>query len=147
MKDEGSRNACRYGNDSAPAPVRENAKGEYYQGSQYCDFDKDRSHGPAPSLRTIRLTNTAIWAARDPLSSPGGCCNGPMTSLVQASNSFGRRQDPERAFRAQHIRNARPLECELTQTRRCGLGWGSKGIVQGIVQGNRLKAAAAEGRS
>ena len=64
-----------FGDARFPAPVRQNAKGEHHQGSQYCDFYKDRSHGPAPSLRTIRLTTTPIWAARDPFSSVGGRCN------------------------------------------------------------------------
>ena len=44
MKDESRDDACRNGKDSAPAPIRENAKGKYYQASQYSDFDKDRSH-------------------------------------------------------------------------------------------------------
>jgi hypothetical protein len=45
MKDKSSDDACRNGKDSAPPPIRENAKGNYYQASQYSDFDKDRSHG------------------------------------------------------------------------------------------------------
>jgi hypothetical protein len=44
MKDESSDDACRNGEDSAPPPIRENAKGKYHQASQYSDFDKDRSH-------------------------------------------------------------------------------------------------------
>jgi hypothetical protein len=44
VKDKSSGDACPDGNDSAPAPIRENAKGKYHQASQYSDFDKDRSH-------------------------------------------------------------------------------------------------------
>jgi hypothetical protein len=44
MKDESSDDACRDGKDSAPAPIRENAKGKYHEASQYSDFEKDRGH-------------------------------------------------------------------------------------------------------
>jgi hypothetical protein len=44
MKDRGSDDACRDGNDCTPPPIRENAKGKYHQASQYSDFDP--SHGP-----------------------------------------------------------------------------------------------------
>jgi len=46
MKDRGSDDACRDGNDCTPPPIRENAKGKYHQASQYSDFDQDPSHGP-----------------------------------------------------------------------------------------------------
>jgi hypothetical protein len=44
MKDNGSDDAGRNAKDSAPYPIRENAKGKYQQASQYSDFDRDRSH-------------------------------------------------------------------------------------------------------
>jgi hypothetical protein len=45
MKNEGCGDTCRNGEDSAPPPVRENAKGKYHQDSQCDDFDRDGSHG------------------------------------------------------------------------------------------------------
>jgi hypothetical protein len=44
MKDKSRRDARRNGKDSAPPPIRENAKGKYHQDSQYGDFGNDRSH-------------------------------------------------------------------------------------------------------
>jgi hypothetical protein len=44
MKDKSRRDARRDGKDSAPPPIRENAKGKYHQDSQYRDFGNDRSH-------------------------------------------------------------------------------------------------------
>jgi hypothetical protein len=55
VKDKGSRDACRNGNDSAPSPIRKNAKGKYNKEGQYDDFDKGRGHWAAPCLRSIRL--------------------------------------------------------------------------------------------
>ena len=79
MKDKSSRDACRDGNDSAPPPIRENAKGKDHQDGQYSDFGNDQSHEtpllakhsplpppeyvplathiPARSLATIKLTH------------------------------------------------------------------------------------------
>jgi hypothetical protein len=34
MKDKSSGDACRNGNDSAPQPIRKNAKAKYHQASQ-----------------------------------------------------------------------------------------------------------------
>jgi hypothetical protein len=45
MKDHGSDNTSRNGKDAAPSPVREYPKGNYYQHSQYREFDKDPGHG------------------------------------------------------------------------------------------------------
>jgi len=58
MKDHSSDNAGRDGNDSAPPPIRENAKGKEHQASQDGDFDKDRSHG-SPSSRSLPKHQTA----------------------------------------------------------------------------------------
>jgi hypothetical protein len=46
MKDKSSDDACRNGNDSAPQPIRKNAKAKYRHASPKSDFDKDRSHSP-----------------------------------------------------------------------------------------------------
>jgi hypothetical protein len=45
MKNKSSGNACRNGDESAPQPIRKNAKGKNHQASQQNDFDKDQSHG------------------------------------------------------------------------------------------------------
>jgi hypothetical protein len=57
MKDQGSHHARRNGNETAPSPVRENAKGKHHQDGQYCDFDKDRNHGPAPACEAFSYRN------------------------------------------------------------------------------------------
>jgi hypothetical protein len=44
MKDKSSGDAGRDGNDSAPQPIRKNAKGKYRQAGQQSDFDGDQSH-------------------------------------------------------------------------------------------------------
>jgi hypothetical protein len=62
MKDKGSRDACRNGNDSAPSPIRKNAESEYNKESQYDDFDKGQRHRAAPSLRRMRLCYHRMWA-------------------------------------------------------------------------------------
>jgi hypothetical protein len=41
MKDNSSGDAGRNGDDSAPSPIREDAKGEYHEAGQYGDFDQD----------------------------------------------------------------------------------------------------------
>jgi len=48
VKDKSSGDACPDGNDSAPSPIREDAKGKCHQASQYSDFDKVRSHRLVP---------------------------------------------------------------------------------------------------
>ena len=53
MQDDGGDNACRNRKDSAPSPVRENAKRNYHQDGQYREFDEDPGHG---SLLLTRLT-------------------------------------------------------------------------------------------
>jgi hypothetical protein len=45
MKNKSSGNACRNGDESAPQPIRKNAKGKYHQASEQSDFDKVQSHG------------------------------------------------------------------------------------------------------
>ena len=42
MKDHGSRDACRNGNDCAPAPIRKNAKCKYHQACQQSDFNQSQ---------------------------------------------------------------------------------------------------------
>ena len=44
MKDQGSGDAGRDGNDSAPQPIRKYAKGKYRYASRQSDLDGDRSH-------------------------------------------------------------------------------------------------------
>jgi hypothetical protein len=44
MEDHGGRDARGNGNESAPAPIRENAKGQHCQAGQYRNLDEDRSH-------------------------------------------------------------------------------------------------------
>ena len=53
MKDESRGDACRNGNDSAPPPIRKNAKGKYRQTRQQNDFENDQNHGlPLPAKLT-----------------------------------------------------------------------------------------------
>jgi hypothetical protein len=52
MKDQGSHDADPNGNDSAPQPVRENAKSEDRQASQQGDFHQVESH--RPDMRSAR---------------------------------------------------------------------------------------------
>jgi hypothetical protein len=52
MKDQGSRDADPNGNDSAPQPVRENAKREDRQASQQGDFHQVECH--RPDMRSAR---------------------------------------------------------------------------------------------
>jgi hypothetical protein len=60
MKDHGGDDACRNGKDSAPSPVRENAKRDYHQDGQYRKFGKDPGHG-SPFL--TRLTGSDYTTA------------------------------------------------------------------------------------
>jgi hypothetical protein len=71
MKDKSSRDACRDGKDSAPPPIRENAKGKYHQDSQYGDFGNDQSHGTPLPCEAFGSTVTQRCAACDAYSSPG----------------------------------------------------------------------------
>ena len=45
MKNNGGDNACRDGQESTSSPIRDDAKRQYYQANQNCDFHNDRNHG------------------------------------------------------------------------------------------------------
>ena len=66
MEDKSSCDACRYGNDAASPPVRENAEGKYRQDGQYSDLDQDQSHEPSLSCKAFGWTNTR-YAPRLPV--------------------------------------------------------------------------------
>jgi len=63
MKDNGSDDARRNGKDSAPSPIRENAKGKYQQASQYSDLIRIVAIVSLPSHAKFRaLSNCSVVA-------------------------------------------------------------------------------------
>ena len=88
MKNKSSRDAGRDGNDSAPPPIRENAKGKYHQDGQYSDFGYDQSHGAALSSRSIRLCHRPEYvplATHIPVPEP---CHNQTDLLSTAGNDL-----------------------------------------------------------
>jgi hypothetical protein len=83
MKDNGSGDACRNGKDSAPSPIRENAKGKYQQASQYSDFDQDRSHCLIALSCQIQGPVHTAWLLRLPRMRSARSARGPKINAVQ----------------------------------------------------------------
>jgi hypothetical protein len=52
MEGKSGREAGRDGNESAPSPVGDNAKGQQHEAGQQRDFERNRNHG-IPSFRSI----------------------------------------------------------------------------------------------
>jgi hypothetical protein len=71
MKDDGSDDACRNCNDSAPSPVRENTKRDYHQDGQYREFGKDPGHGP-PFLTRLTASDYTNAQGIDRRGRPAG---------------------------------------------------------------------------
>jgi hypothetical protein len=84
MKDNGSGDARRNGKDSAPSPIRENAKGKYQQASQYSDFDQDRSHRLIALSCQIQGTVHTALLLRLPRMRSARSARGPKINAVQS---------------------------------------------------------------
>jgi hypothetical protein len=82
MKDNSSCDAGRNGNDSTPAPIRNNAKGKYHQAGQQSDLDQVQRHRLITALTPIQGAVRRALLLRLPRTSSATSANGPKISAV-----------------------------------------------------------------